>query len=771
MPNSTCVTFQDSWLQDPCFSGWLKRSSSNSEAHCSICKKNFDFKSMGRSALVSHMKGKKHLSLVSASNKSDKTSLLNFVCKNKGSSQSQIPTSSSVVPSPSNSLDNFISDSTVLLSEIWWCLRTAMNNHFTSSNADIDFYLKQMFPDVPIIQKFSCGYTKSSYMMSFGIAPYLRNVLVEQMRDEPFSLMFDESLNKSLTQKQLDIHVRFWCGDVVESRYFDSKMLGHSTSDDLLEALNTCRESIDFRHLVHLSMDGPNVNWATFNKLQAQLKADYDNSLFNVGSCGIHQLHNALRKGMDATGWDLPHVLTSADFLFKDMPARREDFTSVTGSSVFPAKYCGHRWVENQMVMMKLKECLPNLKVYVKAVKDKKISDPCTKPFTVVKTFTDDPLAEMKLAFAIALCKPVERFLTKYQTDRPMIPFLYNDLNELLLSMTKRIANVESVNNITEFDLEKKEKLLELSKVNVGTEAAELLKRSKLCTPRMILDFRTSCQDAVVATVRRLLKKSPLSYSLCRDMQFLDPTRMIQKPETSVKYFKSALLLGIHCPLSEIDDLLDEYEQFVDNIKTREGFVNFNSLEDRVDQLLFNEMANNAKYVRLWDFIKKCLVVSHGQATVERGFSENKMALDHNMGEKTLIARRTIKDYVRSIGGIEKFKISEELLKSCSLSNRRYKAFLEEKKNHVIKSSKRKQAEEDVIGLKRRKVELTENAAFLRKESERKLDKAEKLRGMKEQLALFTSANALRKAASEKEEEIASISKKIGEKEAALKLL
>ncbi|GFO28749.1 hypothetical protein PoB_005525400 [Plakobranchus ocellatus] len=148
----------------------------------------------------------------------------------------------------------------------------------------------------------------------------------------------------------------------------------------------------------------------------------------------------------------------------------------------------------------------------------------------------------MKLAFAIALCKPVERFLTKYQTLKPMIPFLYNDLNELLLSMTKRIANVESVNNITDFDQEKKEKLLELSKVNMGTEAAELLKRSRLSTPRMILAFRTSFQDAVVATARRLLKKSPLSYSLSIDMQFLDPTIMIQKPETSIKDFKSAFL-------------------------------------------------------------------------------------------------------------------------------------------------------------------------------------------------------------------------------------
>ena len=50
-------------------------------------------------------------------------------------------------------------------------------------------------------------------------------------------------------------------------------------------------------------------------------------------------------------------------------------------------------------------------------------------------------------------------------------------------------------------------------------------------------------------------------------------------------------------------------------------------------------------------------------------------------------------------------------------------------------------------------------------------DKADKVSAMKEQLALFTSANALRKSAKKKEEEVTSISLEIEAKEAALKLM
>ena len=94
------------------------------------------------------------------------------------------------------------------------------------------------------------------------------------------------------------------------------------------------------------------------------------------------------------------------------MPARREDFTSVTRSSTFPPKYCGQRWMENLTVMMKFKECLPSLRTYIKAVRDKKITDPASKPYNAVKSIIEDPLAQMTLAFAIAMCKPVEKFLT-----------------------------------------------------------------------------------------------------------------------------------------------------------------------------------------------------------------------------------------------------------------------------------------------------------------------------------------------------------------------
>lgn len=49
--------------------------------------------------------------------------------------------------------------------------------------------------------------------------------------------MFDESLNETTKNKQLDVHVRFWNEGQVQSRYLGSQFMGHSTAQDLLSQL------------------------------------------------------------------------------------------------------------------------------------------------------------------------------------------------------------------------------------------------------------------------------------------------------------------------------------------------------------------------------------------------------------------------------------------------------------------------------------------------------------------------------------------------------
>ncbi|KAK5880613.1 hypothetical protein CesoFtcFv8_023623 [Champsocephalus esox] len=111
--------------------------------------------------------------------------------------------------------------------------------------------------------------------------------------------------------------------------------MGHHTAAHIYERVETVCLDIGFQNRIQLSMDGPNVNWKLFSIAQQNIEGQTGKKMLNVGSCGLHILHNSFRAGCAATHWELGHALSTLKWLFKDVPARREDYTEVTGTS-FP---------------------------------------------------------------------------------------------------------------------------------------------------------------------------------------------------------------------------------------------------------------------------------------------------------------------------------------------------------------------------------------------------------------------------------------------------
>ena len=155
----------------------------------------------------------------------------------------------------------------------------------------------------------------------------------------------------------------------------------------------------------------------------------------------------------------------SAYWLFKDTPARREDYESTTGCNNFPMKFCQHRWLENEPVCKRLIGLLPHLKKYVKSVTEGKCPDPKTKSFETVKQCVADPLLAGKLSFFLSVAQLVTPFLAAYQTDKPMLPFLCADLYKMVKALMNRfvkddvMACVSSVQQLLKIDVGLKENL------------------------------------------------------------------------------------------------------------------------------------------------------------------------------------------------------------------------------------------------------------------------------------------------------------------------
>lgn len=234
--------------------------------------------------------------------------------------------------------------------------------------------------------------------------PYFQSVMYDEYKKvSHFTLLFDEILNRTNQKKQLDLHIRYWQADEnkVATRNLTSVFMGHATAADIFESFMEAVKKLDLKKLLQISMDGPAVNWSFYETLQKELKKEYNIECLSVGSCGLHILNNAFRKGATATGWDITSVLVAVYYLFKDSPARREDFLSTCEHKKLPLKFCNHRWLENAPVCLRLYEIWEDLKTYVKLVDNKTYSKITSKSYETLKNAVNDKLMPVKFLFFI----------------------------------------------------------------------------------------------------------------------------------------------------------------------------------------------------------------------------------------------------------------------------------------------------------------------------------------------------------------------------------
>lgn len=96
-------------------------------------------------------------------------------------------------------------------------------------------------------------------------------------------------------------------------------------------------------------MDGPNVNWRVFEIMFEHLKQKGNINLLNVGSCGIHIMHNAFSTDCGVFS-EVEKTASALYPLFKYLPARRDDNLNIDKNAKFLQNFCKSRWLENVSV-------------------------------------------------------------------------------------------------------------------------------------------------------------------------------------------------------------------------------------------------------------------------------------------------------------------------------------------------------------------------------------------------------------------------------------
>ena len=290
-----------------------------------------------------------------------------------------------------------------------------------------------------------------------------------------------------------------------------------------------------------------------------------------------------------------------------------------------------------------------------------------------------DKFVPLRMQFFKDLAKKLKGFLVLFQTDRPMVAFLSNSLENMLRNLMKMILKpnilkeAATAYSLTKVEVGKSNNQLEVDQIDMGTALKQMLS-SLLCKPEKKREFKKECKQIIIALLQKLQERCPLKYSIVRNASSLSPNEMVQNKEISTLKFKAlAERLSKLKWLStdEADDAKQQYDEFVGSecVKFREKFESFNELSDSVDKFLGVYLHKNQKYSALWKVCAIIFVLSHGQSAIERGFSVNKQLLVENLQEKSLISQRIVYDHINSHDiVIRQYELPNDLLKSCKLA-------------------------------------------------------------------------------------------------------
>ena len=239
-----------------------------------------------------------------------------------------------------------------------------------------------------------------------------------------------------------------------------------------------------------------------------------------MGSCSLHVVHGAFRTGMKQIGWGIDLRLKSLYSHLHETPARREDYTKMTGSQVFPLQFCGHRWLEDKRVAERAVEMWPNLTTYITEIlKKPKSQVPTSSSFSTVKSAVLNKLTTAKLEFFMSIAAAMRPYLQTFQSDGPLLPFITSELETLLWTLMGKFimkrAVLEGANSaykIAKLNVLDSATHVAPSEVDTGFTAKTTLEKvykEEKISQLQVLEFRKECESVSNNSSQDSRKESP----------------------------------------------------------------------------------------------------------------------------------------------------------------------------------------------------------------------------------------------------------------------
>ena len=345
----------------------------------------------------------------------------------------------------------------------------------------------------------------------------------------------------------------------------------------------------------------------------------------------------------------------------------------------FPLKYCGHRWLENGRVLERLLELVDKLQRFLQSYKDEKKFPKDDDRFPLLLESFVSPCGTAQYEFCYVIIREMEPFLTLFQAERPLAPFLFEKLKSLVIALLERFVrhdviqqNCNNMHKLINLKFEG-DVLLPLEDIDVGIGAKSILKKLKTVQKPQEREFRSNCRKLLISLMKKLFERCPLKYKLTLALSSLSP---IQISSVSEKYLKKRFTMLVehlydcrHITRDTGDKAVKQYNALLGNTDFIKEAKEFDIYQDRLDDFYSRVLDSNST-IDLQYIVRYVLPLSHGNARIESGFSVNTDILETNMMEQSIVAQRLVYEGIERAGGVVKVEITPEMMKMVKASHR-----------------------------------------------------------------------------------------------------
>ena len=528
----------------------------------------------------------------------------------------------------------------------------------------LSLLIKTICPDSDVAKNIACARTKTTGIINNVLGEGSFSQLRDELKDKYFSLIVDESTDRS-TKKHLCLIARYVeASGKVKDSFLTLIKLSDADANTLYNHIVAFFNSnqIPYKtNLIGFASDGANVMMGKYHSLRSLLLEDVPN-LF-VMKCICHSFHLCASHACHKLPRFVEDLTRDICNYFNASPKRLENLKEFQVFCNLEIHRILHpaqtRWLSVHMIVARILEQYPALILYfTHAVNSNdlliaeniltKLKDPVTKLFLQFLDFS--------LPFFNNLNKEM-------QAESPKISELYAKVSMVLKSLFECFLQRSYLRNteIENVDFKNPKYFMKTEEMYFGINVGKTL----LDTPlnKVQVDFfRLRCLDFYIEACQQILDRFPMKNNAIKLFEFMNPC-LVKAGNLS-----SLVMVAVNFPnlVSET-----ELQQLDSEWRILRNFEQLQLFEDDVE-VFWNKVHKlkngdqTPMFPVLTKFISGLLTLPHSSANVERIFSSVsliKTTHRNRLSTKTLIGLIHAKRYV---GNDEcySFKVGKILLKN-----------------------------------------------------------------------------------------------------------